>query len=294
MRLDVLRQEARRVERLGVGPEPRVVVDRVDRDQDRRAAPGSGGRRSRRPRSQCAGRPTPAENIRIASWTHAAVHGKRATSSNVGRRSPEHRVDLLEHPLARVGVQRQQVPHPRERVGGRLVAREDERRRLVADPAERQRLARPRRGPTAAARAGRRRRSGASGARGPPPRRSRRLSRMTACRRPIGGGSSGAWWTNDAHARNSHHGGLASMISRVARSAARSPSVTSGPIRRARSAIPRPNSAEPTTSSVSSVIPAVMSSSIRSEPSSSRSTNASIGSIIRSHSPSGGAWRAPD
>ena len=132
------------------------------------------------------------------------------------------------------------------------------------------------------------------GGRGSRPRRCRRSrpARVQAVERRR---QDRTWRTIRAHPRATSVGGLTSRISRVASSAARSPSVTVGPIWRARSAIPRPNSALPTMSSVSSVIASDMSSSRRglaaglaAGPGRSRSGRPSA----RTGSPDG-AWPAP-
>jgi len=48
------------------------------------------------------------------------------------RPTGQHRVDLVEHPCAGVGVQGHQVPEPRQRIGRGLVAGEQEGEGLVA------------------------------------------------------------------------------------------------------------------------------------------------------------------
>ena len=67
------------------------------------------------------------------SATHGAGVGQaRQTSSAVGGRPPEHRVELGVQPRFDLGMAREQDPRPGERVGGGLVAGQEQRDHLVA------------------------------------------------------------------------------------------------------------------------------------------------------------------
>ena len=202
-------------------------------------------------------------------------------SSTVGPPTAEDGVDLVEHAVARVGVERQQVPHPRERVGRRLVAGEHERGHLVADALERQRallVARVQEQVQEVVGVGRVRLAlvdqvpdgVVDGPHRPLHRRQRRREQRRVVDRP-------------ATVRIAQTGGATTINSRVANSAARRPvghDGCSSSARRRRTGGRRAQRRRRPSSARSSR--SIISTSMRSPPSSRSAMNASIGSIIRS------------